>query len=110
MSRVAVVTGGASGIGQAISHRLAKCGNKVAIFDQQGEALNDQVAALQANGFQAIAFNVEVTDRSAVDAAVASVATSSGLSKYWSPVLALPHSSRSPTSPSNSGTARWRSI
>ena len=38
MSRVAVVTGGASGIGQAISQRLAKRGNKVAIFDQQGDS------------------------------------------------------------------------
>jgi 2-hydroxycyclohexanecarboxyl-CoA dehydrogenase len=73
MSRVAVVTGGASGIGQAISQRLARCGNKVAIFDRQGQALNDQVAVLQDNGFQVIAFNVDVTDRSAVDSAIDSV-------------------------------------
>jgi len=73
MSRVAVVTGGASGIGQAISQRLAKCGNKVAIFDRQGEALKGQVGALQDNGLQAIAFTVDVTDRPAVDAAIASV-------------------------------------
>jgi 2-hydroxycyclohexanecarboxyl-CoA dehydrogenase len=73
MSKVAVVTGGASGIGLAISQRLAKCGNKVAVFDRQGEALKGQVAALRDNGFEAIAFNVDVTDRSAVDSAVASV-------------------------------------
>jgi 2-hydroxycyclohexanecarboxyl-CoA dehydrogenase len=73
MSRVAVVTGGASGIGQAISRRLAQCGNTVAIFDLQGEALNGQVAALQDNGFRAIAFNVDVTNRPAVDSAIASV-------------------------------------
>jgi NAD(P)-dependent dehydrogenase (short-subunit alcohol dehydrogenase family) len=73
MSRVAVVTGGASGIGQAISHRLAKCGNKVAVFDSQGEALKAQVTALQNNGLQAIAFKVDVTDRPAVDSAIASV-------------------------------------
>ena len=71
MSRVAVVTGGASGIGQAISHRLAKCGNKVAVFDSQGEALKAQVTALQNNGLQAIAFKVDVTDRPAVDSAMA---------------------------------------
>jgi len=73
MSRVAVVTGGASGIGQAIGQRLAKCGNKVAIFDRQGEALNERVGALRDNGFQAIAFNVDVADRPAVDSAIASV-------------------------------------
>src|SRR5271165_6812970 len=73
MSRVAVVTGGASGIGQAISQRLAKCGNKVAIFDRQGEALNGQISALQNNGLQAIGFKVDVTDRPAVNTAIASV-------------------------------------
>jgi 2-hydroxycyclohexanecarboxyl-CoA dehydrogenase len=73
LSKVAVVTGGASGIGKATSQRLAKCGNKVAIFDQQGEALNAQVSALQDNGFQAIAFKVDVTDRPAVDSAIAAV-------------------------------------
>jgi 2-hydroxycyclohexanecarboxyl-CoA dehydrogenase len=73
MSRVAVVTGGASGIGQAISQRLAQCGNKVASIDLQGEALNGQVAALQDNGFRAIAFNVDVTNRPAVDSAIASI-------------------------------------
>jgi len=73
MSRVAVVTGGASGIGQAISLRLAKRGNRVAIFDQQGDALKAHVSALQDNGFQALGFEVDVTDRPAVDAAVAAV-------------------------------------
>ncbi|HME78510.1 MAG TPA: SDR family NAD(P)-dependent oxidoreductase [Mycobacterium sp.] len=73
MSRVAVVTGSASGIGQAISQRLAKHGNKVAIFDQQGDALKAQLSALQDNGFQALAFEVDVTDRPAVDSAIASV-------------------------------------
>jgi 2-hydroxycyclohexanecarboxyl-CoA dehydrogenase len=73
MSRVAVVTGGASGIGLAISQRLANCGNKVAVFDRQGGELKGQVAALRDNGFEVIAFNVDVTDRPAVDSAVASV-------------------------------------
>jgi 2-hydroxycyclohexanecarboxyl-CoA dehydrogenase len=73
MSRVAVVTGGASGIGQAISRRLAKHGNLVAIFDRQGDALKAHVSALQDSDFQALGFEIDVTDRPAVDAAVASV-------------------------------------
>jgi 2-hydroxycyclohexanecarboxyl-CoA dehydrogenase len=73
VSKVAVVTGGASGIGQAISQRLAGGENKVAIFDQQGDALRAHVSALQDNGFDALGFEVDVTDRPAVDAAISSV-------------------------------------
>jgi 2-hydroxycyclohexanecarboxyl-CoA dehydrogenase len=73
MSRVSVVTGGASGIGQAISRRLAESGNKVAIFDRQSDALKEHVTALQDNNLHAIAYTVDVTDRPAVDAAIASV-------------------------------------
>ena len=110
MSKVAVVTGGASGIGQAISQRLAKCGNKVAVFDSQGEALKAQVTALQNNGLQAIAFKVDVTDRPAVDSAIASVrdefgpiqilVTSAGVTAF-EPFTDITL---------NSGTGRWRSI
>lgn len=73
MSRVSVVTGGASGIGQAISRRLAESGNKVAVFDRQPDALKEHVTALQHNNLHAIACTVDVTDRSAVDAAIATV-------------------------------------
>ena len=73
MSRVSVVTGGASGIGQAISRRLADSGDKVAIFDRQPEALKEHVTALQDNKLHAIGFTVDVTDRPAVDAAITAV-------------------------------------
>jgi 2-hydroxycyclohexanecarboxyl-CoA dehydrogenase len=45
----------------------------MAIFDQQGDALKAHVSALQDKGFAALGFEVDVTDRPAVDAAVASV-------------------------------------
>jgi 2-hydroxycyclohexanecarboxyl-CoA dehydrogenase len=73
MSRVAVVTGGASGIGQAISQRLARRGHKVAIIDQQGDALKAHVSALRDNGFAALGLEIDVTDRPAVDAALTAV-------------------------------------
>ena len=68
-----MVTGGASGIGLAISQRLASSGNKVAIFDQQGDVLKAHVSALESDGFNALGFEVDVTDRPAVDAAISSV-------------------------------------
>ena len=38
MSRVAVVTGGASGIGLGVAKRFAADGHRVAIFDRNGAA------------------------------------------------------------------------
>ena len=71
MSRVAVVSGGASGIGAAISGRLASRGHKVAILDLDGDAVQRQVAELKAAGADARGYPVDVTDQSAVLRAVA---------------------------------------
>jgi 2-hydroxycyclohexanecarboxyl-CoA dehydrogenase len=92
MSRVAVVTGGASGIGAAISLRLARRGDKVAILDLRADTLKQHVSALQDEGFEARGYEVDVTDRSGVQEAVASVrndlgpvhiaVTSAGITSY----------------------------
>ncbi|MFY9918611.1 MAG: SDR family oxidoreductase, partial [Mycobacterium sp.] len=70
MSKVAVVTGGASGIGAAISRRLARRGHKVAILDLQGDTLKQHISALQDEGFDVRGYEVDVTDRPAVQQAV----------------------------------------
>ena len=67
MSRVAVVSGGASGIGAAQSaDDWPLRGNKVAIFDLQGDTLKAHVSALREDGFNARGYEVDVTDRLAV--------------------------------------------
>ncbi|HVV37708.1 MAG TPA: SDR family NAD(P)-dependent oxidoreductase [Acidimicrobiales bacterium] len=66
MTRVAIVTGGASGIGLAIAERLVKDGLTVAVFD-----LNEASVG-------AASFAVDVSDKAQVDAAVAEVATRLG--------------------------------
>jgi NAD(P)-dependent dehydrogenase (short-subunit alcohol dehydrogenase family) len=66
----AIVTGGASGIGLAISERLAADGAKVAIFDLDAEQAEHAVAEIREDGGEAIACAVDVSDRAAVDAAV----------------------------------------
>ena len=47
---VAVVTGGASGIGLGVAQRFAADGHRVAIFDRDGAAAETAAAAINANG------------------------------------------------------------
>src|SRR5438270_4226627 len=71
--RTAIVTGGASGIGLAISERLAADGLAVAVFDRDGDAGEAAAAKLSASGGRAICVTVDVTDRSRIEAGVEEV-------------------------------------
>jgi NAD(P)-dependent dehydrogenase (short-subunit alcohol dehydrogenase family) len=73
MSRVAVVTGGASGVGLGISRHIAAAGHRVAILDINAEVAEATAAELHSGGAEAIAAGVDVSDRSAVDAALDAV-------------------------------------
>ncbi|MEE2033093.1 SDR family NAD(P)-dependent oxidoreductase, partial [Rhodococcus chondri] len=61
--RTAVVTGGASGIGEAIARRLAADGNQVAVFDLNGDAAAATAASIEETGGKAVGLRVDVTDR-----------------------------------------------
>lgn len=69
----AIVTGGASGIGLAITEALAARGTQVAVLDVQDEALAEQVERLRGLGHAVVGQRCDVTDRAQVEAAVASV-------------------------------------
>jgi 2-hydroxycyclohexanecarboxyl-CoA dehydrogenase len=71
--RTAIVTGGASGIGLAISERLAADGCAVAVLDRDGPAAEAAAARITSSGGTALAADVDVTDRSGIDAAVGEV-------------------------------------
>ena len=71
--KVAVVTGGGSGIGRAISERLAADGIAVAVIDRDASSAGEVAGELVAAGGSAVGIEADVTDRSAVDAAVAKV-------------------------------------
>jgi 2-hydroxycyclohexanecarboxyl-CoA dehydrogenase len=73
MSRVAVVTGAAAGMGLAIAQRLARRGDGVALLDLDGDAADHAAADLRAAGARAVAAAVDVADRAAVDATLAAV-------------------------------------
>jgi 2-dehydro-3-deoxy-L-rhamnonate dehydrogenase (NAD+) len=66
--RVAIVTGGAQGIGRAVAERLAASGAKVAIWDLDGKLANEAAAAI---GPAASGLAIDVTDAEAVNAAAA---------------------------------------
>ena len=73
MSRVAVVTGGASGMGLAVGQRLAGLGHRVALLDLDGAAAERAADDLRAGGASALAAKVDVSDRRAVDEALTTV-------------------------------------
>jgi len=66
MSRIAMVTGGARGIGEAIVRALAQAGHRVAVAD-----VLDAEAAQTAAAVGGLAVHVDVTDSRAVEEAVA---------------------------------------
>ena len=66
MSRTAVVTGGASGIGRASCQELCAAGYSVGVLDLDGRAAEDLAAELRAAGGRAIAVPADVTDPDAV--------------------------------------------
>ena len=68
--KVAMVTGGGQGIGEAISKRLANDGFAVAIADLNLDNANKVVSDIEAAGGKAIAVKTDVSDRDSVFAAV----------------------------------------
>jgi 3-oxoacyl-[acyl-carrier protein] reductase len=71
--RVAVVTGGARGIGAAIAKRLAADGNAVAVLDLREDDTTATVHAITAAGGRALGVAADVADTASVSAAVARV-------------------------------------
>jgi NAD(P)-dependent dehydrogenase (short-subunit alcohol dehydrogenase family) len=72
--RVAFVTGGGAGIGEAIAGMLAAEGCTVAIADRDRDAASRAAGALARDGHSAHAVGVDVGDSLAVDAAFAGLA------------------------------------
>jgi 2-hydroxycyclohexanecarboxyl-CoA dehydrogenase len=71
VDKTVIVTGGGGGIGGATCRRFAAEGAKVAVFDMNLETAQKVADDIQASGGRAAAFKCDITDRAAVDAAVA---------------------------------------
>ena len=66
-NKIAIVTGGAGGIGGAIVQRFAREGAKLAIADIDGEAAQATVASVTSGGADAIPIVADVTQKHYVD-------------------------------------------
>ncbi len=66
--KVAVVTGGASGLGRAMAQRFAREGMKLVLADVQQDALDRAVAEFAAAGHEAIGVRCDVSKAGDVDA------------------------------------------
>lgn len=66
--KTAVVTGGASGIGRAISEAMAEAGADIVIGDIDGEGAREAAAEIgEMTGREAVALEVDVSDKDQVD-------------------------------------------
>lgn len=76
--RVAIVTGGARGIGRETAEMLAAAGARVAVADLDGAAAAAAAEAMSAAGLRAFAVAVDVADEASVEAMVRAVLDRAG--------------------------------
>ncbi|HVR00066.1 MAG TPA: SDR family NAD(P)-dependent oxidoreductase [Mycobacterium sp.] len=77
-TRVAVVTGGASGLGLSICEHLAAAGHRVAVLDVDADGAERVAADLRAAGADSVAIGVDVSDPASVTASFEKVRTEFG--------------------------------
>lgn len=77
-NKVALVTGGGTGIGAATALKLAKAGAKVAVCGRRIQPLQDAVEQIKTQGGQALALACDIADESQVDKAIDAVVAEFG--------------------------------
>jgi NAD(P)-dependent dehydrogenase (short-subunit alcohol dehydrogenase family) len=79
---VAIITGGASGIGRALGEALARRGADVVLADRQAELAEEVAAAIRAGGGRANAADLDVADYAAVERLVRETVARTGRLDY----------------------------
>ncbi|MBB3665606.1 2-hydroxycyclohexanecarboxyl-CoA dehydrogenase [Prauserella sediminis] len=90
--KIAMVTGGGSGMGRSICLQLAQRGDAVAVVDWDGDAAESAADEIRSEGGRAVAFKTDVSDRAQVDTTVGKIraelgpigvlATSAGITDF----------------------------
>ena len=81
--KIAIVTGGATGIGKAIARRMGKEGALVALFDVNEKALQTTVEEYKKQGIKVKGYQVDISNETQVAEAIALV------EKEWSKIDVL---------------------
>ena len=71
--KVAIVTGGASGLGRGIALALAREGARVAVVDLNEAGARDTVEAIAKDGGQAAVWRADISDKARIDQVVAEI-------------------------------------
>jgi NAD(P)-dependent dehydrogenase (short-subunit alcohol dehydrogenase family) len=79
---VAIITGGASGIGRALGEALAQRGAVVVLADRQADVAAEVAAGIRTSGGQAAAVELDVTDFAAFQRVVHETVTAHGRLDY----------------------------
>src|SRR6478672_11399543 len=72
-NKVAIITGGADGIGKGVAERIAAEGGRIALFDINKTKLQQTVQDFTANGYTAEGFEVDIANEAAVQQVVRQV-------------------------------------
>lgn len=71
--KIAIITGGAEGLGKAIAYRLGKEGATLALFDIQSALLQQTIEEFEKDGINAKGYVIDISNESHVSAAIAQV-------------------------------------
>ncbi|WP_338699495.1 SDR family oxidoreductase [Streptomyces sp. Q6] len=77
-ARTALITGAASGMGEATARLLAAHGARVALLARRADRLTELAAKIEADGGRALVVPADLTDQASVDAAAERVHTAFG--------------------------------
>ena len=99
--KIALVTGGARGIGLAISKQLGRIGNKVVIADKLNELAQKEAESLRQEGYDIIAVPIDVSSSFSVDEAVKRVI------EKWETINILVNNAGYSPKPNGIRTSTW---